>query len=82
MRYYCVYDRKSSASIKKFEAPSDGVATREISDALRSSEPLRHNALDFVLRFIGDYDEMTCKWDLDNAPADVVELAELVNYDA
>lgn len=78
MRYYVIRDRKAESSNRMFPSGTHATAIRETADALRDNENLRNNAGDFVLRFVGDLDVMTDKWDLEGAPNDVCEVAELL----
>lgn len=78
MRYYVIRDRKADASNKMFPSPTHATAIRETADALRDNEGLRNNAGDFILRYVGELDPLTDKWDLEGAPNDVCEVVELV----
>lgn len=79
MRYYAIRDRKAEATNRIFHSPTHATAMREIADGLRNEDHLRDNAGDFILRYIGDLDPATDCWDLEGAPNDVVEVAELVS---
>lgn len=79
MRYYVIRDRKAEASNKIFPSPTHATAIRETADAVTKEESLRMNAGDFLLRYVGDLDPATDVWDLEGAPSDVVEVAELVS---
>lgn len=81
MKYFAIRDRKAESSNRIFPSITRATAIRETADTVRESAPLRRNAGDFVLRYIGELDELTDKWDLTNAPADVIELLELVEVD-
>lgn len=78
MRYYAIRDRKAEATLKLFPSPTHATAMRETADGLRDNEQLRHNASDFLLRYVGDLDPVTDLWDLENAPNTVVEITELL----
>lgn len=69
MRLYAVYDLVAETTIGPIQqAPTDGVAARAFTDALRSDELLSRHPSDYVLVFLAEFDASTCMLEQDRDP--------------
>lgn len=69
LKVFSVRDVKVEAYLPPFTMRSKGEALRGFADAVSSKDSaLGQHPEDFVLFYLGEFDELTCKFDLTSAP--------------
>lgn len=79
-RVYAIRDAKAEAWLPPFMSTNDAVCARTISNLVADgSHPFGQNPGDYALFYLGQWDDNSCKYELESAPVHVCNLVELIS---